>query len=340
MIGPVDCDHDIPSVQGFGLAVVVTDIRCGVPRCVHGNPVIEKRQRLTVFQHVIGAPHSFEPKPPGRHAMLDGGKMGKAHIRKLLHPAFYARIPSFHVRVAGRRYVVFFSERMNPAGMIGVHMGHGGKLDIRHIAVQFFSDKMLEQSIVFFRSCIDEQQLVSIIDEGHVADTSLNLMNTKLSILHHSSLPGLSFLFSRVPHDGTDVIIKFGGGMQNINRPLNGFVVCQLLSIAERVEISGIICATTVTTIHYLSTKVLGKKESQTKIKDLMILFEIASVNRTVIENALNAKFTDFEDSVIHQAANHAGAEAIVTRDPKGFKYSIIPVYRAVELLNILQVIE
>ena len=114
----------------------------------------------------------------------------------------------------------------------------------------------------------------------------------------------------------------------------------QLLSLVERGEISGIICATTVTTIHYLSTKVMGKNESQNKIKDLITLFEIASVNRTVIEDAIKSRFTDFEDSVIHQAANHAGAEAIVTRDPKGFKQSNLPVYSPIELLKIVQLIE
>lgn len=114
----------------------------------------------------------------------------------------------------------------------------------------------------------------------------------------------------------------------------------QLLSLVECGDISGIICATTVTTIHYLSTKALGKNKSKNKIKDLITLFEIASVNRTVIGNAINSTFTDFEDSVIHQSANHAGAEAIATRDPKGFKKSKIPIYSPVELLKILQLIE
>ncbi len=114
----------------------------------------------------------------------------------------------------------------------------------------------------------------------------------------------------------------------------------QLLSLVEQGEISGLICATTVTTIHYLSTKVLGKNESQNQIKGLITLFGIASVNRTVIEDALKSKFTDFEDSVIYQAANHAGAEAIVTRDLKGFKRSKLPVYSPIELLKILQAIE
>ncbi len=114
----------------------------------------------------------------------------------------------------------------------------------------------------------------------------------------------------------------------------------QLLSLVERGEISGIICATTVTIIHYLSTKVLGKDTSKNQIKDLITLFEIASVNRTVIENVFKAKLNDFEDAVIYQAASHSGAEAIVTRDPKGFKNSKLPVYNPNELLKILQLIE
>lgn len=110
-----------------------------------------------------------------------------------------------------------------------------------------------------------------------------------------------------------------------------------LLSLVERGEISGLICATTVTTIHYLATKILGKKDSQNKIKDLITLFEIAPVTRSVIEDALISKFSDFEDAVIYQAAVHAGAKAIVTRDPKGFKASKLPVYSPVELVGILQ---
>jgi len=114
----------------------------------------------------------------------------------------------------------------------------------------------------------------------------------------------------------------------------------QLLSLVEQGEISGIICATTVTTIHSLSSKTLGKNKSQNQIKNLITLFEIVSVNRTVIEEALQSKFSDFEDSVIFHAARHAGAEAIVTRDPKGFKKSKLPVFDPVELLKILQVVE
>jgi len=111
----------------------------------------------------------------------------------------------------------------------------------------------------------------------------------------------------------------------------------QLMSLVESGKIIGLLCATTVTTIHYLSTKVMGPIKAQNKIKELMILFEVAAVNRSVIEDALVAKFTDFEDAVIYQAARHAGAEVIVTRDPKGFKRSKLPIYNSNEMLKVLE---
>jgi predicted nucleic acid-binding protein len=123
------------------------------------------------------------------------------------------------------------------------------------------------------------------------------------------------------------------------DRPPFSDPASKLLSLVEQGEISGIICATTVTTIHYLATKAIGKNESQKKIKDLITLFEIAPVNRAVIEDALKSNFSDFEDAVIYQAANHAGAEAIATRDPKGFKRSKLPVYSAMEILKIFQLL-
>lgn len=111
----------------------------------------------------------------------------------------------------------------------------------------------------------------------------------------------------------------------------------RLMSLVESKGISGLLCATTITTIHYLATKVMGPKKAQNQIKDLMVLFEIAEVNRSVIEDALGAGFSDFEDAVLYQAGRHAGADAVVTRDLKGFKRSGLPVYSPDEMLVALQ---
>lgn len=110
-----------------------------------------------------------------------------------------------------------------------------------------------------------------------------------------------------------------------------------LMSKVERSEINGFLCATTVTTIHYLLSKNLDKKNAITSINSIIALFEIASVNRLVIENALKSKFTDFEDSVLHESARHAGAEYIITRNIKDFKNTKIPVFTPTEFLSMLE---
>jgi predicted nucleic acid-binding protein len=110
-----------------------------------------------------------------------------------------------------------------------------------------------------------------------------------------------------------------------------------LMSKVERSEINGFLCATTVTTIHYLLSKNLDKKNAITSINSIIALFEIASVNRLVIENALKSKFSDFEDSVLHESARHAGAEYIITRNIKDFKNTKIPVFTPTEFLSMLE---
>ena len=102
-----------------------------------------------------------------------------------------------------------------------------------------------------------------------------------------------------------------------------------LFSIVELGKIKGFLCTTTVTTIHCLATKVLGKSQSAKHIKSLINLFAIAMVDKTVIADAIASKFADFEDAVIYQSARLAGVEAIVTRDPKGFKNAELPLFQS-----------
>jgi len=114
----------------------------------------------------------------------------------------------------------------------------------------------------------------------------------------------------------------------------------QLMSRVERSEISGFLCATTITTIHYLMTKSLGSKSALQHLRLLLSLFEIAPVNRIVIENALALGFSDYEDAVIVEAASYAGAQYIITRNIKDFKKSAIPVYTPAGFDKVLESID
>jgi predicted nucleic acid-binding protein len=110
----------------------------------------------------------------------------------------------------------------------------------------------------------------------------------------------------------------------------------ELFSKVEDGTIIGCVCGTTITTVYYLASKTIGAPRAQEEIKKLLSLFEVAPVNRLVLESALAADFNDFEDAVIHEAASHAGAEAIVTRNQKDFNKPRIPVCSSEEMAKIL----
>jgi predicted nucleic acid-binding protein len=110
----------------------------------------------------------------------------------------------------------------------------------------------------------------------------------------------------------------------------------ELFSRVEDGAIIGYLCSTTITTVYYLASKALGAARAQEEIGKLLSLFEVAQVNRLVLESALVADFNDFEDAVIHEAACHVGADAIVTRNPKDFKKSRVSIYSSEEIARIL----
>ena len=111
----------------------------------------------------------------------------------------------------------------------------------------------------------------------------------------------------------------------------------KIFALTEQSELESYLCATTVTTIDYLLSQVLEKSEARAALHRLLELFEIAPVNRPVIEEALGSRIKDFEDAVIEQAAHLVGAQAIISRDAKGFKHSIVTVLDPAELLAFLE---
>jgi len=75
-------------------------------------------------------------------------------------------------------------------------------------------------------------------------------------------------------------------------------------------------------------------------IRLLLSLFEVAPVNRAVIENALDLGFSDFEDAVLVEAARHAGADYVITRNITDFKNASIPAYTPTGFLQVMKTFE
>jgi predicted nucleic acid-binding protein len=131
----------------------------------------------------------------------------------------------------------------------------------------------------------------------------------------------------------TDVVLDLLLDRQPFSTP-----AADLFSRVERGEIRGYLCATTVTTVYYLTAKVIGTRHARTEVRRLLTLFEVAPINRRVLEAALAGALADFEDAVIHEAARHVDAQTIVTRNTRNFKRAVISVHSPPELLHMLQV--
>ena len=110
-----------------------------------------------------------------------------------------------------------------------------------------------------------------------------------------------------------------------------------LFAHVEYREIRGFLCATTVTTVYYLSAKTIGISQTNNEIRKLLQLFNIAPVDDLVLRQAIDRDFTDFEDAVLHESAYCIGLNAIVTRNNVDFKQSRISVYTPDELVDILR---
>jgi hypothetical protein len=70
---------------------------------------------------------------------------------------------------------------------------------------------------------------------------------------------------------------------------------------------------------------------------ELMQFLSVAAVDQTVIEQALNLPYDDFDAAVQMMAAVRSGAEYLVTRNVRDFKADPLPAIRPVELLALLR---
>ena len=106
-----------------------------------------------------------------------------------------------------------------------------------------------------------------------------------------------------------------------------------LFRLVEESLIDAFICATTVTTIDYLLVKSLPAPKARSALRKLISLFEIATVNRPVIERAIVSKIKDFEDAVLDEAGQLAGVDFVITRNIKDFTGSALKVFEPNEFL-------
>lgn len=93
----------------------------------------------------------------------------------------------------------------------------------------------------------------------------------------------------------------------------------------ERGRAEGYVPAHTVTTVFYLTRKALGTRTALACVSSMLEIFQVARIDKAVLDAALQLVCPDYEDAVCAAAALHAGCTLIVTRDPAGFVGSPVP---------------
>jgi predicted nucleic acid-binding protein len=88
----------------------------------------------------------------------------------------------------------------------------------------------------------------------------------------------------------------------------------------ERGEAVGLLSAHLVATLHYLNAKAVGVRMATETTEALLTVFDVAPVDEAVLRSAVSLEWRDFEDAVTAAGARRAKCDAVITRNPRGFK--------------------
>jgi predicted nucleic acid-binding protein len=127
----------------------------------------------------------------------------------------------------------------------------------------------------------------------------------------------------------TNIVIDFLADRKPFSVPAT-----KLFKLAFQREVMLYISAISYNNIYYLFQKSYTHLETIVLLKSLLATTQTVELGQSVINQALNAKFADFEDAIqYHCALGIPGLQGIVTRNAKDFRKSELPVLSPHEAL-------
>ena len=109
-----------------------------------------------------------------------------------------------------------------------------------------------------------------------------------------------------------------------------------ILSWCEKGRITGYWTPVIISNVYYILSKYASEKMARSTIAELNEILEVVSINKSVINLALESKFKDFEDAIQNYAAElNVEIEAIITRNENDYKLSKLSVFSPSDFLRI-----
>jgi predicted nucleic acid-binding protein len=90
-------------------------------------------------------------------------------------------------------------------------------------------------------------------------------------------------------------------------------------TLAEQGQITGLISAISFTNIYYVVRRLQDMKKARRALQLLRDTFQVAPCDQQVVNQAIEAKFKDFEDAVQYVSAIRVDADCLVSRNPGHF---------------------
>jgi predicted nucleic acid-binding protein len=122
-----------------------------------------------------------------------------------------------------------------------------------------------------------------------------------------------------------------------LRRPPHYEAARDIWKAAEYKRAEALVPAHGVTTLYYVVARARGASFARLAVGDLLAACGVAPVNDAVIRRALGLPWKDFEDAVCAASAEAAGCDLLVTRDPKGFPDSPVPVVDPLTAVSLLK---
>ncbi|MCB0595522.1 MAG: PIN domain-containing protein [Lewinellaceae bacterium] len=88
-----------------------------------------------------------------------------------------------------------------------------------------------------------------------------------------------------------------------------------------------------ISNIYYIIRRVEDKKKAIDKVRSIIKLTEILSVDKSMVEKSAYSEFKDFEDGIQYFCADFHGYKTIITRNVKDYSKSSLSVLTPKEFL-------
>ncbi|MDP2686928.1 MAG: PIN domain-containing protein [Aequorivita sp.] len=109
----------------------------------------------------------------------------------------------------------------------------------------------------------------------------------------------------------------------------------QIMSLCENQKLKGYITPVIISNLYYILRKQASHKLVVEKLKQLLTIIDVLSMDKQTVLSAIHSEFKDFEDALQNCSAQNSGeVKTILTRNGKDFKKSKLAILTPEMYLN------